>query len=299
MTCLVSGGPDSTCLWHALGALGYRVSAVHVNHGLRGAESEADAVFCRDTFGAEVIEAAPGRTEAELRDLRYELTAGRGLRATGHTASDQVETVLYRLAASGSTRGIKSRREDGVVRPLLDRLAPGDAGVLRRERPCDPGRLVQPRHPPRPDPHRDRPAAATPPSGRRGEHPAARRRASASPARNGGDAARAALLARRHEVPRSRERDPGGARIRSCLARRRPRAVGPLDDRGDRARSGGSGSPLRRPARGRRKKLQDVFVDAKVPRAERDGWPVVANDEEEVVAVPGIVEDARVRVART
>ena len=40
VVCLVSGGADSTCLWHALGALGYRVSAVHVNHGLRGAESE-------------------------------------------------------------------------------------------------------------------------------------------------------------------------------------------------------------------------------------------------------------------
>jgi tRNA(Ile)-lysidine synthetase-like protein len=49
--------------------------------------------------------------------------------------------------------------------------------------------------------------------------------------------------------------------------------------------------------RGRRKKLQDVFVDAKVPRAERDDWPVVVCDEE-VVAVPGIVEDARVRVTR-
>jgi tRNA(Ile)-lysidine synthase len=49
---------------------------------------------------------------------------------------------------------------------------------------------------------------------------------------------------------------------------------------------------------GRSKKLQDVFVDAKVPRAERDDWPVVAIDEK-VVAVPGIVEDARVRVART
>jgi tRNA(Ile)-lysidine synthetase-like protein len=46
---------------------------------------------------------------------------------------------------------------------------------------------------------------------------------------------------------------------------------------------------------GRRKKLQDVFVDAKVPRAERDDWPVVV-DGEEVVAVPGIVEDARVQV---
>ena len=45
VTCLVSGGADSTCLWHALGALGYRVSAVHVNHGLRGEESDADAAL--------------------------------------------------------------------------------------------------------------------------------------------------------------------------------------------------------------------------------------------------------------
>jgi tRNA(Ile)-lysidine synthetase-like protein len=49
---------------------------------------------------------------------------------------------------------------------------------------------------------------------------------------------------------------------------------------------------------GRRKKLQDVFVDAKVPVAERDTWPVVARGTE-VVAVPGIVEDVGVRVTRT
>ena len=48
VACLVSGGADSTCLWHALAELGYRVSAVHVNHGLRGAESEEDAAFCRE-----------------------------------------------------------------------------------------------------------------------------------------------------------------------------------------------------------------------------------------------------------
>ena len=41
--CLVSGGADSTCLWHALGELGYRVSALHIAHGLRGAESDDDA----------------------------------------------------------------------------------------------------------------------------------------------------------------------------------------------------------------------------------------------------------------
>lgn len=44
--CLVSGGADSTCLWHALRALGYRVSALHVNHKLRGVESDGDARFC-------------------------------------------------------------------------------------------------------------------------------------------------------------------------------------------------------------------------------------------------------------
>ena len=46
MLCLVSGGADSTCLFHALGELGYEVSALHVDHGLRGAESDEDARWC-------------------------------------------------------------------------------------------------------------------------------------------------------------------------------------------------------------------------------------------------------------
>src|SRR6476661_8825351 len=117
---LVSGGADSTCLWHALGALGYRVSALHVNHGLRGQESAEDARFCREALGAEVVEApVPERpTEEALRALRYSVATDR-LRATGHTASDQVETVLSRLVASGNAKGIKPKREDGIVRPLL------------------------------------------------------------------------------------------------------------------------------------------------------------------------------------
>ena len=122
LVCLVSGGADSTCLWHVMRALGYRVSAVHVNHGLRGAESEEDARFCRDLLGAEVIDAGGSEptSEAALREVRYRVTEGRGLRATGHTASDQVETVLYRLVARGEPGAIERRRADGVVRPLLD-----------------------------------------------------------------------------------------------------------------------------------------------------------------------------------
>ena len=48
---------------------------------------------------------------------------------------------------------------------------------------------------------------------------------------------------------------------------------------------------------GRRKKIQDVFVDAKIPRSEREAWPLVVRGDE-VVAVPGLVEAPGVRVTR-
>jgi tRNA(Ile)-lysidine synthase len=300
VTCLVSGGPDSTCLWHALGALGYRVSAVHVNHGLRGAESEADAAFCRDRFGAELIEAPPGRTEAELRDLRYRLTAGGGgLRATGHTASDQVETVLYRLAASGSTRGIKPSREDGVVRPLL--------AVWRRETEtyCAANGLATRIDSSNPDTLRGLIRTEIVPLLRR-LHPAAeeniRRLADERPRLPRGMEETLLELLSSRDGTRSRDLGRGIRAVREYD--RVSLDDGPVrwgtwtieaTEPGLAVRARRSGDRLV----GRRKKLQDVFVDAKVPRAERDGWPVVANDEEEVVAVPGIVEDARVRVART
>ena len=118
VTALVSGGADSTCLWHLLGALGYRVTALHVDHGLRGAESDEDARFCRKVLGAEVVDGRGGSTEDELRAIRYSFATD-SLRATGHTASDQVETVLYRLVSRGAASGIEAKRADGVVRPLL------------------------------------------------------------------------------------------------------------------------------------------------------------------------------------
>ncbi len=120
VVCLVSGGADSTCLWHALRELGYRVLPLHVDHGLRGGESDEDARFCREVLGAEVVDGRGGTTEDELRRIRYSFAAGR-LRATSHTASDQAETVLFRIVTGGAPGGIKARREDGVVRPLLRR----------------------------------------------------------------------------------------------------------------------------------------------------------------------------------
>jgi tRNA(Ile)-lysidine synthase len=104
VVCMVSGGADSTCLFHVLRELGYRVSALHVDHGLRGEESDEDARWCEERFGAEVVQAAARcATEAGLRDARYSFRAGE-LRATGHTLSDQVETVLFRLVSCGRAK---------------------------------------------------------------------------------------------------------------------------------------------------------------------------------------------------
>jgi tRNA(Ile)-lysidine synthase len=296
VACLVSGGPDSTCLWHALGALGYRVSAVHVNHGLRGEESDADAAFCRERLGAVVIDAPPGRNEAELRDLRYELTAGRGLRATGHTASDQVETVLYRLAASGSTRGIKPCREDGVVRPLLSvwreethaycaengletRLDSSNADTLRG---LIRGEIV-------PLLRRLHPAAEENICRLADERPRLPR---------GLEETLVALLSSTHGTKYA-DLGRGVRAVREydrVSLDRGPVRWGPWliesSERGLEVRTRRPGDRV-----GGRRKLQDVFVDAKVPRADRDEWPVVVAGEE-VVAVPGMVEDARVRVTR-
>jgi tRNA(Ile)-lysidine synthetase-like protein len=302
VTCLVSGGADSTCLWHALGELGYRISAVHVNHGLRGDESEADAAFCRERLGATVLDASNrllrGNEEAALRDARYSLTERLGLRATGHTASDQVETILYRLAASGSTRAIKARREDGVVRPLLtiwreetegycrdhglefrsdssnadtlrglirDQLLP----LLRRLHPAAEQNLLR--------------LADERPRLPRAVEDTLLELLSTRDGSKSADLGRGVKAVREYDRL-SLERGPvrwGPWTISSDLPGLEVRARRP----GDRLA-------------GRSKKLQDVFVDAKVARADRDDWPVVVRGEE-VVAVPGIVEDAEVRVERT
>jgi tRNA(Ile)-lysidine synthase len=288
VTCLVSGGVDSTCLWHVLGVLGYRVAAVHVAHGLRGADSDEDARHCRELLGAEVVEAPRAETEADLRELRYSLTQRCGLRATGHTASDQVETVLYRLVSSGSTRGIKARREDGVVRPLLPLWR------AETEAYCREAGLAFRRDSSNHETKRGLIRDEILPLLRR-LHP-------------GADANLRALADEPARLPRALERSlaellsstAGTKRLDLGSGVRAVReydvlwlegrvSFGPWQLESERA---GLSVRTRRPGdrlAGRRKKVQDLLVDAKVPRAERDSWPlVVAGDE--VVAVPGIAE---------
>ena len=289
VSCLVSGGADSTCLWHALRALGYDVRAVHVHHGLRGDEADADAAHCEAAFDAEIVRAPPATTEAELRDLRYALTEGRGLRATGHTASDQVETVLYRLVSSGSTRGIRARRADGVVRPLLP--------LWREETEayCRSGGLSW----------RD---DTSNPDTKRGLI-----RERLLPLLDELDPrARANLLALADERPRlpraleaslvellsSREGTRAadlGAGVRAVRAYDTLRLEGSVTWGPWRLESDRPGLVVRsrRPGdrlAGRSRKVQVVLVDAKVPWDERDVWPLVATEDGEVVAVVGLEE---------
>ena len=288
VTCLVSGGADSTCLWHALRALGYDVSAVHVHHGVRGAAADADAEHCAAAFGAEIVHVQPAATESAMRDLRYAATERFGLRATGHTASDQIETVLYRIVSSGSTRGIRVRRADGVVRPLLD--------VTRDETSayCAAHGLAVRIDATNPDTARGLIRDEILPLLRR-LHP-------------GTDANLRALGEERPRLPRaleaslvdllasrsgSKAADLGGG-VRAVREYETLRLEGTVEWGPWTLESEHDGLEVRarRPGdhlAGRRKKVQDLFVDAKVPRAERDAWPVVVCGGE-VVAVPGIAD---------
>ncbi|MFZ2490319.1 MAG: tRNA lysidine(34) synthetase TilS, partial [Thermoanaerobaculia bacterium] len=139
----VSGGTDSTALLILLTDLrddGYEVVAAHVNHHLRGAESDEDEAFVRtrcESLGVDLRVCdgtlAPRSVrslgiEAAAREVRYrrlnEVRERTGARcvATAHQKDDQAETVLMRLRhGSGieGLRGIHPVRDDGVVRPLL------------------------------------------------------------------------------------------------------------------------------------------------------------------------------------
>jgi tRNA(Ile)-lysidine synthase len=299
VTCLVSGGADSTCLWHLLGSLGYHVSALHVNHKLRGADSDEDARFCAAVLGADVVE-LDGRalSEADLREQRR--SVGRGdLRATGHTASDQVETIVYRLASRGAATGIPPRSEDGVVHPLLP--------IWREETEayCRAHDLDFRVDSSNADTKRGLIREEILPLLRR-LHPAAEANLlRALDSRETLPPALAELLA----APVGSKRVDLGGGVQAVREHERLWLEhGPVELAGEvrwgvwAIRSELQGLRVRgwRPGdrlAGRRRKIQDVFVDAKVPRSEREGWPLVVRGDE-VVAVPGIVEHPEVEAVR-
>lgn len=139
-----SGGVDSTALlllFSDLRADGFTVTAGHVNHHLRGEDSDGDEAFVRDlckrlglplhvadgTLDPESIRASG--LEAAARDVRHAHLAaiakkcGARFVATAHQKDDQAETVIMRLLTGtgfSGLRGIHPRRDDGWIRPLLE-----------------------------------------------------------------------------------------------------------------------------------------------------------------------------------
>ncbi len=139
----VSGGADSVALLHVLfelrERLGISLSVVHVNHRLRGVDSEADEVFVANLARELQLEfrraegdprPAGGNLEEEARELRRAffrslLEAGAVDRvALGHHRGDQAETVLFRLIRGAGLAGLAAMSPvspEGFVRPLLER----------------------------------------------------------------------------------------------------------------------------------------------------------------------------------
>jgi len=148
----VSGGPDSVCLLSILAKLkdelGVRLHVAHLNHQLRGAESEADAQYVSDlahrldipaTVERRDVKGYQAQTHVSLeeaaREVRYTFLAqvarstGADRVAVGHTIDDHVETILMHLIRGTGTRGLrgllpytkwKSKADSlTIVRPLL------------------------------------------------------------------------------------------------------------------------------------------------------------------------------------
>ena len=142
----LSGGPDSVCLLHALKKLetyyNIKIYAAHLNHKIRGIEAQKDALYAAklcDELGIQFfvkavdVPAYAKETKTTLeeaaRHIRYNMLFEVKNRisadkiAVAHNLDDQAETVLMRLIRGTGITGLKGmdyKREDGVIRPLMD-----------------------------------------------------------------------------------------------------------------------------------------------------------------------------------
>ncbi|MBA3857641.1 MAG: tRNA lysidine(34) synthetase TilS [Cyanobacteria bacterium PR.3.49] len=146
----ISGGADSVCLftlslWSKLSGIFSPIVGCHVNHRMRGVESDEDAQFCENLvkqlnakFVLTVASQAQAEAfklrgaEGELRNFRYDAfetqagVVGARVVALAHTLNDQVETLLFRAFRGTSATGLRGipcvRRHKNfvLVRPLID-----------------------------------------------------------------------------------------------------------------------------------------------------------------------------------
>ncbi len=141
----LSGGPDSVCLLNLLFLLskkrGFRLYAAHFHHGLRGVEADRDALFSKKICEENCIPFFLGKGDVKVlskknglgiqdaaRRLRYDFLKDLAREkqidaiATGHTADDQAEELIIRFIRGASLQGlsgIRARRDEGIIRPVL------------------------------------------------------------------------------------------------------------------------------------------------------------------------------------
>lgn len=132
----LSGGADSVALLLSLRELGYSVRAFHLNHCLRGAESDRDEAFCRrlcDRLGVALtvervdIAAAAGDSAVEetarrIRYARLEHAAHGAKIAVAHNADDNLETMLFHLVRGTGAKGLTGIPpvRGRIIRPLIE-----------------------------------------------------------------------------------------------------------------------------------------------------------------------------------
>lgn len=139
--CAVSGGADSVALLWGLyllkDRLGITLAAAHLNHSLRGDESDRDEAFVR-TFCQDYqipcyvekkqVIAGPKGLEAAAREARYSFFATLpGKIATAHTADDNAETVMLHLVRGTGLKGL------GAIAPVNGQVIRPMLGITRRE----------------------------------------------------------------------------------------------------------------------------------------------------------------------
>ena len=139
----VSGGPDSVCLLHILARLQERLDiklhVAHLNHLLRGSESEADAEYVSNLAKELCINATVEQRDVETyrakhrlsleeaaREVRYlffaEVASSSGTDriALGHTANDQAETILMHLIRGSGIHGLQGMHPLTQLQSLTD-----------------------------------------------------------------------------------------------------------------------------------------------------------------------------------
>jgi tRNA(Ile)-lysidine synthase len=131
----VSGGADSVCLALVLKELGYETGMAHLNHGLRGADSDAEEEFTkalaerlRVPCFSKKVQLPAGNIEAAGREARHEFLKEIANRheftkiALAHTQNDRVETFLLNLLRGAGPEGLVSMApmSERIVRPLIE-----------------------------------------------------------------------------------------------------------------------------------------------------------------------------------